>query len=353
MAVKNNTSRQAELVDQHLPLIRHIALGLSRSLPPSFPVEDLIQEGVIGLLRAATQYNPSRGVPFACFSRKRIRGAMLESVRRPVAGIGGHSGVNWLAGTCLPFGTAEEGVGVPEPACAPTQASQAHRHILLDQVTRAATWLTADQRSIISMRYGSDEMAMPAIAEALGISLRYVYCKHDDAIAELQFRTGARNSAARRLVVVPKPQPKVIAVSTAIDIKQRAEVDETGALHKLLDPQLAALKPQIDRMKLLDALIRSRFDNSAGDRGFEASGNRFVSQVGPKAYERAIDYPGLIKSIGVKVYAAFARTTLKALEENVSAAVVAEVVSSDYTGSRTITTAERGTPAAAPAKKAA
>ncbi len=51
-------------------------------LPPSVQVEDLIQAGMIGLLEASRNYNPSQGASFETYAGIRIRGAMLDEIRR-------------------------------------------------------------------------------------------------------------------------------------------------------------------------------------------------------------------------------------------------------------------------------
>ena len=63
-------------------MVAAIARSVIRKLPPSFEVEDLVQEGMIGLLEAHERFNPEFGVPFAVYASHRVRGAMLVSVRR-------------------------------------------------------------------------------------------------------------------------------------------------------------------------------------------------------------------------------------------------------------------------------
>lgn len=71
-----------ELVRAHTPLVRRIAYHLMARLPPSVDVHDLIQAGMIGLLEAARSYSPSREASFETFAGIRIRGAMLDELRR-------------------------------------------------------------------------------------------------------------------------------------------------------------------------------------------------------------------------------------------------------------------------------
>lgn len=66
----------------YLPLVRSIARKLKRGLPGHVSLDDLYQTGVIGLLEAARRFRADLGVPFALFARTRIRGAMLDEIRR-------------------------------------------------------------------------------------------------------------------------------------------------------------------------------------------------------------------------------------------------------------------------------
>ena len=74
--------RRNALVEENLDLVRPIAVGIHRRLPPSFELDDLLQAGRVGLLDAATKYRPDTGVPFRCYAGIRIRGAILDTVTR-------------------------------------------------------------------------------------------------------------------------------------------------------------------------------------------------------------------------------------------------------------------------------
>lgn len=70
------------LVEQHAPLVKRIAYHLAGRLPKSVSPEDLIQAGLIGLIEAARHYDPRQGASFETYAGIRIRGAMLDEVRR-------------------------------------------------------------------------------------------------------------------------------------------------------------------------------------------------------------------------------------------------------------------------------
>ncbi|MCR9104309.1 MAG: RNA polymerase sigma factor FliA [Gammaproteobacteria bacterium] len=76
------TDNQEALVREHLPLVKKIGLHLVAKLPPSIELDDLLQVGVIGLIQAGATYDHSRGASFATYAGIRIKGAMLDEVRR-------------------------------------------------------------------------------------------------------------------------------------------------------------------------------------------------------------------------------------------------------------------------------
>jgi len=71
-----------KLVESHAPLVKRIAYHLMTRLPASVQVDDLIQAGLIGLLDAGKHYDPSQGAQFDTYATIRVRGAMLDEVRR-------------------------------------------------------------------------------------------------------------------------------------------------------------------------------------------------------------------------------------------------------------------------------
>ena len=124
------------------------------------------------------------------------------------------------------------------------------------------------------------------------------------------------------------------------------QVDELGDIDKTLAP----LRAMMSRETLLKAAIRSAFDSAAANETFTAAGNRYVAELGWRGLEKSIDYPKLIKAIGLKMFSNIAKVTLKVLEEKVGCGIVADVVTSANTGFRSLKITERG---GLPAGKAA
>ena len=72
----------SELVARHSELVKRIAYHLAGRLPPSVEVDDLMQAGMLGLLEAASNYAPNRGASFETYAGIRIRGAMIDALRK-------------------------------------------------------------------------------------------------------------------------------------------------------------------------------------------------------------------------------------------------------------------------------
>ncbi len=66
----------------YLPLVQRVARRLGRRLPPHVSVDDLVGAGVVGLLEALRRFDPTRTTEFAAFAEFRIKGAILDELRR-------------------------------------------------------------------------------------------------------------------------------------------------------------------------------------------------------------------------------------------------------------------------------
>ena len=71
-----------ELVLAHLGLVKRVAIHLKARVPAFMELDELIQVGMLGLLEASKAYDPAKGVEFENFAHSRVRGAMLDEVRR-------------------------------------------------------------------------------------------------------------------------------------------------------------------------------------------------------------------------------------------------------------------------------
>ncbi|MFO1406068.1 MAG: RNA polymerase sigma factor FliA [Steroidobacteraceae bacterium] len=71
-----------ELVMRHAPLVKRIACHMMARLPAHVALDDLVQAGMLGLLDAARRYTAGRGASFETYAGIRIRGAILDELRR-------------------------------------------------------------------------------------------------------------------------------------------------------------------------------------------------------------------------------------------------------------------------------
>ncbi|MEM7543319.1 MAG: RNA polymerase sigma factor FliA [Pseudomonadota bacterium] len=71
-----------QFVERYSPLVKRIAYHLMSRLPPTVQIEDLIQSGMIGLLEASRNYDASQGASFETYAGIRIRGSMLDEIRK-------------------------------------------------------------------------------------------------------------------------------------------------------------------------------------------------------------------------------------------------------------------------------
>jgi RNA polymerase sigma factor for flagellar operon FliA len=76
-----NSNRDA-LITAHTDAARRIALKMARKCPTWVAREDLISAGMVGLIEAADRYDDTRAEPFISFAEHRIRGAVMDELRR-------------------------------------------------------------------------------------------------------------------------------------------------------------------------------------------------------------------------------------------------------------------------------
>ncbi len=75
-------SDRNEVVERYSYLVKRIAHHLIARLPDSVQLDDLLQAGVLGLIESLSKYDPSKGASFETYAGIRIRGSMLDEMRR-------------------------------------------------------------------------------------------------------------------------------------------------------------------------------------------------------------------------------------------------------------------------------
>nr|MCW2728369.1 polymerase, sigma 28 subunit, SigD/FliA/WhiG [Aeromicrobium sp.] len=70
------------LIVQYAPLVKYVAGRVRAGLPPQVDQGDLISDGIIGLMDAIDKFDPERGLQFQTYAVRRIRGAIIDGLRR-------------------------------------------------------------------------------------------------------------------------------------------------------------------------------------------------------------------------------------------------------------------------------
>lgn len=199
------SSNAAPSVEDLLPLVRGIARTISRALPPVVEVQELIHDGVLGLLESMRRFDPSRGVEFRAYATHRIRGAILDglrerdplprSIRRALRAAEAALG---SPGPCIrPTPPVTQLLSLDEagPLAAPDGAPE--EHVLAaegrEDLRRALAALPDRDRRILYLRF-TQGWRLREVAEHYGISIT--------RIAELQERAVGR---LRKAMEVPHP----------------------------------------------------------------------------------------------------------------------------------------------------
>jgi RNA polymerase sigma factor FliA len=69
-------------VEAGLPFVEALARRMASTMPHSIDLGDLVQDGVLGLIDAAQRFDEARGIKFETFAERRVRGAMIDALRR-------------------------------------------------------------------------------------------------------------------------------------------------------------------------------------------------------------------------------------------------------------------------------
>jgi RNA polymerase sigma factor (sigma-70 family) len=138
-AKKPNYSKRDALILANMKLVRPIAGQLLHKLPRSFELDDLISAGTMGLIDAATKFDPKRGIPFGAYARFRIRGEILSSCRR-------HEWDNSTMGGLEPWHNE-----IADPSSEPEAAI--HTQQLRKLLERAIDMLPAQEDTAITTKY--------------------------------------------------------------------------------------------------------------------------------------------------------------------------------------------------------
>ncbi len=171
---------RARLIEAYQPLVFKVAMQLRLR---ETIVMDMIQEGTVGLIEAVERFDPERGVRFSTFATYRIRGRILNALRRE------RLGALWL----VPQADRAEAAGDPDPAhlekvpdpAAADRLAAVEDAVLLDQVVAAIGRLPERERRILRGAYLHEEEPR-RIAGELKISLSHFYRLQKQALHRIQ-----------------------------------------------------------------------------------------------------------------------------------------------------------------------
>jgi RNA polymerase sigma factor for flagellar operon FliA len=82
MRPRQRSAKENSRVVNSLPFVEQLARRVAATMPHSIDIGDLVQDGVIGLIDAAHRFDESRGIKFETFAERRIRGAMIDALRK-------------------------------------------------------------------------------------------------------------------------------------------------------------------------------------------------------------------------------------------------------------------------------
>src|SRR3954471_10633694 len=82
MRVQPIAANQNRRIVAGIPFVEALARRMAASMPNSIDICDLVQDGVLGLIDAANRFDADRGIKFETFAERRVRGAMIDALRR-------------------------------------------------------------------------------------------------------------------------------------------------------------------------------------------------------------------------------------------------------------------------------
>ncbi len=246
-------THQQERVEATLPFVESLARRMASTMPHSIDLGDLVQDGVLGLIDAAHRFDEGRGIKFETFAERRVRGAMIDALRRDAwprgvrrvrrqleaareelrRELGAEPTLSDLARrvgsdearlerTIVRINTIEStsplanlehvdsatlpAVLVPSEPLSP-ERSYEHGE-MRDQVRRALAQLPARERKIIALYYFA-ESTMKQIGDEIGVNESRVSQLHARAVQRLRRIMGEQTGQE-----APAPKPRLVARTT-------------------------------------------------------------------------------------------------------------------------------------------
>ena len=217
---------QERIVRRYAPKVKYLALRMKAKLPKNIELSELIAAGTLGLMESFTKFRPALGIRFDTYAENRIRGAMIDELRRldwfprslrrhvrqvdeatnRLEGELGRtptenelSAATGLAGKevrealeamqnqlCLSLDAMQEGLSIADASASGNQpyhdTAQAE---LIDHVASLIEQLTPREKLVLSLYY-TDELNMREVADVMSITEGRVSQLHSQALARLR-----------------------------------------------------------------------------------------------------------------------------------------------------------------------
>src|SRR5258705_9947486 len=235
MRVQPIAANQNRRIVAGLPFVEALARRMAASMPNSIDIGDLVQDGMLGLIDAAHRFDADRGIKFETFAERRVRGAMIDALRRDawprgvrrqrreleaareelrrelgaepsLADLAARVGsdevrlgrtivrINTIESTSpLSAGDNVDGASLP-PALVPSEPRSPDRAYeeqeVRDRIRAAISSLPARERKVIGMYYYADA-TMKQIGAEIGVNESRVSQLHARAVQRLRKALGA------------------------------------------------------------------------------------------------------------------------------------------------------------------
>ena len=255
---------QEERIAASVPFVQALARRLAASMPHSIDIGDLVQDGMIGLIDAANRFDEKRGIKFETFAERRVRGSMIDALRRgawprgirrvrreleaarehlrhelgsepSLSELADHMGADeaHLSRTIIRINTIESTsplatidnvdeaslppVLVPSEPPAPDKACELGE--VQNRVRAAITALPPRERKVITLYYFG-EVTMKRIGEEIGVNESRVSQLHARAVQRLRKLLGPDLAPEQLSVALTKPTSLKMA-KARIDVHSR------------------------------------------------------------------------------------------------------------------------------------
>jgi RNA polymerase sigma factor FliA len=208
---------EADLVERYLPLVKTVVGRMAMNLPSHVDIEDLTSSGLVGLLNAVRNHDPEGGSSFESYARVRIRGAVLDELRRlDWVPRSVHDKARKVQGVIQELEQSEGQIPTPSQVARAMKLTLAEYEELLEEI-RPATFICLDATPNADGEGDSDASRYESVADA----------SQEDPVAQVS-RHELAGVIAERLKQLPDMQRKVLALYYYEDLRLREIAEVFG-----------------------------------------------------------------------------------------------------------------------------